>query len=89
MLQSAEDADKEADFQNRIGNIGGGALALAGVALCAFSNVLWGLVVILIGLLFAFFVRVDAALVVISRNQLVIHELQRELIKKQPEAREQ
>jgi hypothetical protein len=89
MLHSAEDTDKEVDFQNRIGNIGGGALAIAGVVLCAFSNVLWGLVVILIGLLFAFFVRVDAGLIVISRNQLVTHELQRILIKKLSETREQ
>ena len=82
MLHSAEDTDKEVDFQNLIGNIGGVLLAIAGVILCAFSYVLWGLVVILIGLLFAFFVRVDAGLIVISRNQLVTHELQRILIKK-------
>lgn len=89
MLQSAEDVDKETDFQNSIGNIGGGSIVLAGIALCVFSNVLWGLVVILIGLLFAFFVRVDAALVVISRNQLVNHELQRVLIKKLSETHEE
>jgi hypothetical protein len=89
MLHSAEDTNKEVDFQNRIGNIGGGVLAIAGVVLCAFSNVLWGLVVILIGLVFAFLTRVDAGLIVISRNQLVTHELQRILIKKLSETREQ